>query len=329
MRIGSEAHKELFCSTFIEGHRPFEPQGLPWPELDDATLATLRGIPFWSYALKAEEDAGPMVSATAAVATDPLIHEALALQGYEESRHARILQHMIELYGLEAEKLHIDEPTVDVEADYIDFGFEECLDSFGAFGIFALARRSGLFHDELFTIFDQVMNEEAHHIVFFINWFAHRQVNLGVAAEILRGPKSLWHYGKAINKLVDMVRDGDTEGGEDFLVTGAANFVDALTPELVLSTCLSENARRMSRFDSRLLRPRLGPNLARLGLSALKMWPGRKDAAASSLRAAPTAAAEGMRHTATRDHAGCAPPVLDNDPASSRARAVRAGDRLA
>jgi len=311
MRIGSEAHKELFCRTFIEGHTPFEPQNLPWPELDADTLAALRAIPFWSYALKAEEDAGPMVSATADVATDPLIHEALALQGYEESRHARILQHMIDLYGLEAEKLHIDAPMADVEGEYIDFGFEECLDSFGAFGIFALARQSGLFHDDIFALFDQVMNEEAHHIVFFINWFAHRQVNLGVAAEVLRGPKSLWHYAKAVKKLVDMVRDGDTEGGEDFLVTGAANFVDTLTPKLVLSTCLTENARRMSGFDSRLLQPRLGPNLARLGLSALRMWPGREAAVATSVRSTSTAEAEAMRRTVPSDHAGCAPPASD------------------
>lgn len=328
MRIGSEAHKELFCSTFIKGHKPFEPQNLPWPELDDDALAALRGIPFWSYALKAEEDAGPMVSATAEVATDPLIHEALALQGYEESRHARILQHMIDLYGLEAEKLHIDGPMVDVEAEYIDFGFEECLDSFGAFGIFALARQSGLFCDALFQIFDQVMHEEAHHIVFFINWFAHRQVNLGVAAEVLRGPKSLWHYGKAVNKLIDMVRDGDTEGGEDFLVTGAANFVDTITPELVFSTCLTENARRMSSFDRRLLRPRLGPNLARLGLSALKMWPGRTTAVASPAPSAPTADAEKLQRPVTRDHASYAPPALDNVPTASRARAAHASDRL-
>ena len=31
MKIGSEAHKELFCQTFFEGHVKYEPAELPWP----------------------------------------------------------------------------------------------------------------------------------------------------------------------------------------------------------------------------------------------------------------------------------------------------------
>jgi hypothetical protein len=312
MRIGSEAHKELFCRTFIDGHKSYEPEDLPWPALDDDTLALLRGIPFWSYALKAEEDAGPMVTATAAVATDPLIREALALQGDEESRHARIIQHMIGRYGLDVEKLHVDAPPRDVEAEYIDFGFEECLDSFGAFGIFALARRSGLFPDGLFRVFDQVMDEEAHHIVFFINWFAYRQANRGGAAQALRLPKALWHYGKAIKKLIDLVRDGDSEGGEDFIITGASAFVDSLTPSLVLATCLSENARRMSVFDKRLLRPHLGPTLARLGLRAMRMLPRRKAASPAPSRPLATQGPE------PAGRAACAAHPLEDRPAASQ-----------
>jgi hypothetical protein len=312
MRIGSEAHKELFCRTFIDGHKSYQPEDLPWPDLDGDTLALLRGIPFWSYALKAEEDAGPMVTATSAVATDPLIREALALQGDEETRHARIIQHMIRRYGLDVEKLHVDAPAQNVEAEYIDFGFEECLDSFGAFGIFALARQSGLFPDELFRVFDQVMDEEAHHIVFFVNWFAHRQVNRGTAAKALRLPKALWHYGKAVKKLIDLVREGDTEGGEDFIITGASAFVDSLTPQLVLSTCLSENARRMSVFDRRLLQPRLGPSLARLGLTALGMLPGRKPTSAAPSRLPATQGPD------PAGRAACAAHPLEDRPAASR-----------
>ena len=42
MRIGSDAHKELFCRWFINTHRAYEPEDLPWPELDDASIARLR-----------------------------------------------------------------------------------------------------------------------------------------------------------------------------------------------------------------------------------------------------------------------------------------------
>ena len=34
MKIGSEAHTVLFCRLFIDSYRRFEPEQLPWPELD-------------------------------------------------------------------------------------------------------------------------------------------------------------------------------------------------------------------------------------------------------------------------------------------------------
>src|SRR5262245_21592007 len=241
MKIGSEAHKELFCRTFLEGHRRYEPAELPWPALDDEALSLLRSLPFWTFALQAEEDAGPMISACAALEGDPLVREALQLQADEETRHAGIIRHMLGLYALHADEIHV-EIADDVIEGFIDFGFEECFDSFGAFGLFQLAREAALVPAPLFDIFDRVMEEEARHIVFFINWFAHRQANRGLTARTLRHPKALWHYGKALRKLVDLVRDDETPEGKDFIVTGASAFVDDLTPTLVLSRCLAERS---------------------------------------------------------------------------------------
>src|SRR5581483_10769324 len=51
---GSEEHKQLFCLSFIETHRPYEPRDMPWPVLDDVSLARLRAIPVWSMALSIE-----------------------------------------------------------------------------------------------------------------------------------------------------------------------------------------------------------------------------------------------------------------------------------
>ncbi|PWU20971.1 MAG: hypothetical protein C5B48_11815, partial [Candidatus Rokuibacteriota bacterium] len=139
MRIGSETHKQLFCETFFERHRPYEPEQLGWPALDDPSLALLRGLPFWTHALQAEEDAGPMITACAALEADSTVRRALELQAFEETRHARILKHMFALYGLHTDEIRVEIPA-DVLDAFIDFGFEECLDSFGAFGLFKLAR---------------------------------------------------------------------------------------------------------------------------------------------------------------------------------------------
>jgi len=270
MRIGTQLHKELLCEAFIAAHRPYEPSTLDWPTLDDDTLALLRGLPFWTHALQAEEDAGPMIAAVAARERDPLVRRALELQSYEESRHARILRHMFALY-----ELPYEEPAVAVPADavtaFADFGFEECLDSFGAFGLFKLAREHTLVPDGLFAIFDRVMQEEAHHITFFVNWFAYSQAQGGIVGRALRRPRSLRHYGRALWKLVDLVRDDSGPEGRDFVVTGAASFVDGLTPARVITACLEENERRLAHVDRRLLVPTLVPSVARLGDAVLRI----------------------------------------------------------
>ncbi|MFP8873611.1 MAG: ferritin-like domain-containing protein [Myxococcota bacterium] len=278
MQIGSVAHRDLFVDTFFEGHRRYEPAELDWPELSSEHLELLRGLPFWTHAREFESAAGPMICAVANELTDKRIREAFELQAYEESRHAGLVDHMIDLYDLPAEP-YKPEVVPNPLAEYIHFGFEECLDSFGAFGLFALARQSEILPDPIFEIFDNVMREEAQHIVFFINWYAHHQATQGALQRWLRVPKSLWHYGRAVLQIADLVRDDDADEGADFIVTGAQAFVDDLTPRLVIETCLAENQRRLADFDRRLLVPRFIPALARTAGNVLKFVPGSLGAA--------------------------------------------------
>ena len=65
IKAGSEAHKELFCRQFIETHQVFDPETLPWPHLDAASLARLRGVPFWQEVYHTERRAGAIVDAFA------------------------------------------------------------------------------------------------------------------------------------------------------------------------------------------------------------------------------------------------------------------------
>jgi hypothetical protein len=62
-------------------------------------------------------------------------------------------------------------------------------------------------------------------------------------------------------------------GASGFTAGGASAVNLELTPETFLEACLQENARRLSAFDTRLLRPRLMPALARATLRSLRALP--------------------------------------------------------
>jgi hypothetical protein len=271
MKLGSENHKELFCRSFIDSHVKFEPETLPWPILDSVGIERLRGIPFWREALRTERIAGAMVNTFAATISDPLLHEAIILQGMEETRHGRLIEYLINHYDIQVDP--ISEPVIpkNLKTAFLDFGFGECLDSFLAFGIFKIARQANYFPEALFNIFDTVLDEEARHIMFFINWVTYEQIHQDGRGNVLRGLNALWHYGRAFQDKIQAFTGSVDDQQEGFTATGASNFMDDLTPELFLSTCLEENARRMSAFDTQLLQPQLIPRLAKIALRFLRL----------------------------------------------------------
>ncbi|MGK7874295.1 MAG: ferritin-like domain-containing protein [Xenococcaceae cyanobacterium] len=271
MKIGSEQHKELFCRSFIDSYLKYEPEQLPWPDLDSVALERLRGIPFWKEALTTEREAGVMVSAFATTMSDPLLREAIALQGREETRHAQLVEFLINHYDIQISDLPEARIPNNTEAAFIDFGFEECLDSFFAFGMFGIARQSNYFPEALFTIFDPILDEEARHIVFFINWVTYLQINQGWGFSGFRAAHALWHYGRVLKRLIQTFGSSEGEQETTFTATGASNFMDDLTPELFFSTCLEENAQRMSVFDKRLLQPQLMSRLSKIALGCLRV----------------------------------------------------------
>ena len=130
--------------------------------------------------------------------------------------------------------------------------------------------------EAIFDIFEQILNEEARHIMFFVNWVTYQQIQEGRQANWLRGVEALWYYRRAFQDKIKAFSGSEEEKQEGFTATAASNFMDNLTPELFLSTCLEENTRRMSVFDQQLLQPRLLPKLAATALRILKLRPGRQ-----------------------------------------------------
>jgi len=279
LKLGSTAHKNLFCQHFIDTHLDYEPETLPWPKLEGTALERLRAIPFWKEALYTERKAGIMVSRFAQTVEDPVLKEAIALQGREETRHGRLIGYLIQHYDIEIEEPEKAEIPDNIELAFTDFGFEECLDSYFAFGMFDIAHQAKYLPEEIFQVFDPILDEEARHIVFFVNWFTYLQIQRGQGFAPWRSVKTLWHYGRAIKGLVDVFGGVAERDDQAFTATSATMFMDDLTPELFFQTCLAQNALRMSRFPADLLRPELFPRLSQLALTVLKFLPKKQPAA--------------------------------------------------
>jgi hypothetical protein len=277
IKVGSNAHKELFCRQFLETHELYDPAELPWPELDDVQLGRLRSVPFWQEVYHTERRAGAIVAAFTPMVQDPLVREAVALQGVEEARHARLLRVMIDRYGLDATEQPLETFPPNMETAFIDFGFGECMDSFLGFGAFKTARQSEFLPESMFEIFDVLMYEETRHIVFFINYMAWREVQRGRGAAPLRALTSAWYYARAARRLLGMVNRGkDTNDGRDFAVTEANLFLEGFSFRQFVEDCYRENARRMSAFDPDLLQPRLLPAIADKAVAGLRLWDRRR-----------------------------------------------------
>lgn len=272
IKAGSEAHKELFCQHFMDTYQDYHPETLPWPKLDDEELQRLRSVPFWQEVYHTERRAGAIVDAFTPHVTDPAVHKALALQGFEERRHADLIRVMIERYGINATAQPLEALPADLETAFIDFGFGECVDSFLGFGAFKTARQSAFMPDKLFDIFDVLMFEETRHIVFFINYMAWREKQRGLG-RLRRTMKSLRFYGRAGNRLMGMVRRGqDANDGKDFAVTQTSMFLDGFSFRQFVEDCYRENSRRMHVFDPDLMQPRLLPSIAAVALRGLRTW---------------------------------------------------------
>jgi hypothetical protein len=173
--IGSEVHKWLFCRMFLDTHDPYKAADIAWPVLPQDALARLRSLPFWGIAVETEGQAAARIAALAKVEHDPLLREAIDLQAFEESRHQHILEAMLRHYDIPVHKEPVAYITADPEWEFLRMGYAECFDSFFAFGLFHLAHTSGFFPAVLVQVFEPVMQEEARHIVFFINWVAYSQ----------------------------------------------------------------------------------------------------------------------------------------------------------
>ena len=278
MKIGSQEHRDAFCSHFTQTYIEYDSKTLPWPVLNADALHRLQSVPFWEEVFYTERRAGAIVAAFTATVSDPVVKAALALQGEEETRHANLIRVMIDKYGLDATERPMEDLGPDIETRFKDFGFGECLDSFLGFGLFKIAWQAEFLPREILQIFETLMYEETRHIVFFINWMAYAEARRGWLARTVSPLTSLHYYMRALNRMLGLARRSkQLNDGKNFAATQVSMFLDGFNFRRFLEDCYAENSRRMSVFEPQLLRPSFLPQLAEVALKALRLWSARAD----------------------------------------------------
>ncbi len=264
--IGSENHKELFCRTFLETHRPFEPEEIRWPELEWEDLQRLKSLPVWSEAARTEAETAVKVQTLGRRERDPLLAEAIALQGYEEGRHAAIIRLLTRRYGIPVASFPEPRPPKDAVWTFLSVGYGECIDSFFAFGLFEMGRRSEYFPAPIIEVFERVVQEEARHILFLVNWAAYLRRRSRAPWRPLFDARRAWVVGSQLVEHALHALSFGRGGSEEGFEMGSHKELGEISGREFLELCMSENERRLALYDERLLRPRLIPGAVRAAL---------------------------------------------------------------
>src|SRR5258708_5745127 len=89
--LGSEAHKQAFCRMLLDTHNPYRPSVVDWPILEREARDRLVSLPIWDIAMQTEGNASLRVLSYAQTLADPLLREAVEIDGFEETRHKQVL----------------------------------------------------------------------------------------------------------------------------------------------------------------------------------------------------------------------------------------------
>jgi hypothetical protein len=277
---GTEAHKQACAKMFRETFNPYKPTIIDWPKLGSEERDRLTSLPIWDIAVQTEGRARIRMLSYAYSLKDPAWRGAIELNGWEEGRHKTVLSNLVEAYGIVLEPEPPYPEPRRTEWAYLVTGFSECIDSFFAFGLFAMAQRSGFFPPELVDTFEPVMQEECRHILLFANWLAWQRRTLPWWRRIwfeLR-VAAVWVFlgweRIGLARGMDEGKGSAKPQDNNFTVTGtkAVSDVDISVREL-MELCLSENDRRFAGYDARLRRPTTMPSLTRLACRFMRKVP--------------------------------------------------------
>jgi len=266
IKIGTDDHFKMLTQLLKATYNPYKPSVLKWPTLDPETLGRITSLPIWDIAVQTEIKASMRIENYAKTIPNAALRQALQHMAGEESRHRDVLSRLVAAYNIPMQPEETYQLPKDAEWGFMVTGYSECMDSFFAYGLFEMARRSGFFPIDLVETFEPVVQEEGRHILFFTNWVAWHKANMPLWRRPYFAVKTAAVWGFLIWERIGIARSVDgLEGGDaNFTMNGSKALSDEMDPAILIDVCLEEDKKRMAGYDPRLLRPTTMPRLARM-----------------------------------------------------------------
>lgn len=266
IKIGTDTHFKMLTQLLKATYNPYKPSVLKWPALDAETLGRITSLPIWDIAVQTEIKASMRIENYAKTVPNVALRAALQHMAGEESRHRDVLSRLVAAYDIPMQPEETYQLPKDAEWGFMVTGYSECIDSFFAYGLFEMARRSGFFPADLVETFEPVVQEEGRHILFFTNWVAWHKANMPLWRRPYFAAKTLAVWGFLIWERIGIARSVDGLEGADanFTMNGSKALSDEMDPAILIDICLEEDKKRMAGYDRRLLRPTTMPRLARM-----------------------------------------------------------------
>ena len=266
IKVGTAEHFMMLTQLLKATNNTYKPSVVNWPKLDPDTLARITSLPIWDIAVQTEIKASMRIENYAKTVPNTALRLALLHMAGEESRHRDVLSRLVAAYDIPMQPEETYQLPKDAEWGFMVTGYSECMDSFFAYGLFEMARRSGFFPIDLVETFEPVVQEEGRHILFFTNWVAWHKANMPLWRRPYFAVKTAAVWAFLIWERIGIARNVDGLEGADanFTMNGSKALSDEMDPAILIDICLEEDKKRMAGYDRRLLRPTTMPRLARM-----------------------------------------------------------------
>ena len=271
MNIGSYESKKRFCQYLIESHIPGSSGNQHWPTLEPLLIERIQSLSFWRECLLTQHYRAQIVCAFAQTLKDPMVKEAVTLQGQEQMHLVATLQSFLKTYNIPSPALPVVTIPKNLESAFIEVGYQNALDFFWVDGLRAAAHQAKFIPDELDQHFGLLCAEQTRHTVFLVNWMAYQKVKLKKRWGEWRAAPALWNRSGRFVRLMTAFGTKDVDERPD-----AMRWMMRFSPETFLSLCLFTQKQRMQTFDAELLQPQLSVNVATFAREIFKVWPKRR-----------------------------------------------------